>query len=1278
MTTRPVLVWPGEVCDSRLRLSLWPDDLDLPVFVARHLYFIAVNEPLTATERDRLAALLNAQPRELALHRFVSPPLVVIPRFGSISPWSTKATEIARGCGLTGVTRVERGVLHDFGDQRVNRAQRERLMPLLHDRMTQSVCSDLVEAMGLFAHGEARPLVHVPVADLERVNVELGLALSPEEIRYLAEHFTKVGRDPTDVELMMFAQANSEHCRHKIFNAAWVIDGREQKETLFGMIRESEAKTPDPALSAYRDNAAVMRGGVGERFVPDENGLYGATPTDLHVLMKVETHNHPTAIAPFPGAATGSGGEIRDEGATGRGSRPKAGLCGFSVSNLLLPDAIRPWEEPYGKPERIVSALEIMLEGPLGAAAFNNEFGRPNLSGYFRSFEQKVAGEVRGYHKPIMVAGGLGSIQPEQIEKLPLPPGALVIQIGGPAMLIGLGGGAASSQASGASHAELDFASVQRENAEMQRRCQEVINACIHLGTDNPILSIHDVGAGGLSNAVPELLHGGGVGGRLDLANVPNDDPSMSPMEVWCNEAQERYVLAIAAENRARFESFCARERCPFRVLGVATEEPVLLLEDSRTREVAIDLPMEVLLGKPPRMLRNTRLRTPLRMSFDTREIDLVEAAERVLRLPTVADKGFLITIGDRTVTGLVHRDQMVGPWQVAVADAAVTLRDYRGFAGEAMAMGERTPVALLDPAASARLAVGEALTNLLSAPVKSLEGVKLSANWMAAASHPGEDAALFAAVRAVGQELCPALGVGIPVGKDSLSMKTVWREQGVERAVTAPVSLIVSAFAVVEDVRGALTPQLRLNGGPTDLLLIDLGRGRDRLGGSALAQVFRQMGDEPPDLDDPVAFRNFFNEMRALADEGSILSYHDRSDGGLFVTLVEMAFAGGCGLEIELDGLGRDTLAALFAEELGAVVQVRREHLHAVRERFTRHGLMAVRVGEPVKGRRLRFKRAGMEFLNGDRIRYRRLWSETGWRIRALRDDSACARQEYDGLLDAEDPGLSVRLPQGGIEAPMINVGARPGVLILREQGVNGHVEMAAAFDAAGFAAVDASMTDLVSGRVRLEDFRGLAACGGFSYGDVLGAGQGWARSILFNETLREAFRLFFHRPDTFALGVCNGCQMMSTLAELIPGAEGWPHFVRNRSGRFEARVALVEIGVSASVLLAGMEGARLLVPCAHGEGRASVRLTDARRVALRYVDNRGNVIETYPANPNGSPSGIAGVTSLDGRVTIMMPHPERVFRWVQHSWRPEQAQGDVAPWARMFANARRWLDGI
>ncbi|MBF0614378.1 MAG: phosphoribosylformylglycinamidine synthase [Magnetococcales bacterium] len=1275
MTTRPVLVWPGEVCDSRLRLSLWPDELAVPVFVARYIYFIALAEPMGRQGEERLAALLNAVPREMVLHPFVRPPMVVIPRIGTISPWSTKATEIVRGCGLTSVQRVERGVLHDFGDQRISRAQRERLAPLLHDRMTQTVCNDLVSAMGLFSCEPRRPLVHVRVEELERINGELGLALSPDEIHYLTAHFRDLGRDPTDVELMMFAQANSEHCRHKIFNASWVIDGREQTETLFGMIRASEANTPFPALLAYRDNAAVMSGGAGIRLLPDATGCYRESNGTIHLLMKVETHNHPTAISPFPGAATGSGGEIRDEGATGRGSRPKAGLTGFSVSNLLLPGAVRPWEEEYGRPERIVSALEIMLEGPLGAAAFNNEFGRPNLCGYFRTFEQRIAGEVRGYHKPIMVAGGIGTIDPDQIEKQPLTPGALIIQLGGPAMLIGLGGGAASSQTSGSAHAELDFASVQRENAEMQRRCQEVINACLQLGADNPILSIHDVGAGGLSNAIPELLHGGGVGGRLDLTQIPNDDPAMSPMEIWCNEAQERYVLAIDPKDETLFVRFCARERCPYRILGQATAEPVLVLTDGRTGAVAIDLPMEVLLGKPPRMRRHTQIRTPLRIPFDTRMIDLREAAERVLRLPTVADKGFLITIGDRTVTGLVHRDQMVGPWQVPVADVAVTLRDYCGFAGEAMAMGERTPVALLDPAASARMAVGEALTNLLAAPVVALEQVKLSANWMAAASHPGEDAALFQAVRAVGQELCPALGVGIPVGKDSLSMKTVWEERGNARAVTAPVSLIVSAFAVVEDVRGSLTPYLRSDAGPTELWLIDLGRGRDRLGGSALAQVFRQIGDEPPDLDDPALFKRFFAEIRALQNEGILLAYHDRSDGGLFVTLCEMAFASNIGLDITLDGLNANALAALFSEELGVVVQVRTIHGEGMRERLARLGIMAMRIGTPAQeGDRIRFLRAGREQLGAERTYFRRLWSETNWRMRALRDDAVSARQEFDGLLDVANPGLNVQVRFA--DPPMIHRGARPQVLILREQGINGQMEMAAAFHAAGFDAMDATMTDLVSGRIVLSRYRGLAACGGFSYGDVLGAGQGWARSILYNGSLKEAFYKFFNRLDTFTLGVCNGCQMLSTLKELIPGTQEWPRFVRNRSHRFEARLAGVEIGATPSILLAGMEGSRLLVPCAHGEGRADAMVRDGTLVALRYVDNRGQVTETYPANPNGSPGGLAGVTSRDGRVTIMMPHPERVFRWVQHSWIPPQAQGDVAPWARMFANARAWVD--
>ncbi|MBF0293654.1 MAG: phosphoribosylformylglycinamidine synthase [Magnetococcales bacterium] len=1220
------------------------------------VYFVDLDAPLEEDALRRLGALLDgAAPGELAdgVHYRV-------PRPGTISPWSTKATEIVRGCGLTGVRRVEHGTAHR--------------LPPCHDRMTQAVLGRQ-ELLALRNRPVVPgPLVTVPLAELMRVNVGLGLALSADEIDYLTDHFRRMGRDPTEVELMMFAQANSEHCRHKIFNASWVIDGQERSETLFGMIRHTEATTPVAALSAYRDNAAVMEGGAGLRFAPDPaSGIYHPVPATLHVLMKVETHNHPTAISPYPGAATGSGGEIRDEGATGRGSRPKAGLTGFSVSHLRLPGALRPWEsEDCGKPDRIVSALSIMLEGPIGAANFNNEFGRPNLLGYFRTFEQRFAGQVRGYHKPIMVAGGLGSIEPEQIEKRPLPPGSLIIQIGGPAMLIGLGGGAASSQASGASHAELDFASVQRENAEMQRRCQEVINACLRRGADNPILSIHDVGAGGLSNAVPELLHGGGVGGRLDLMRVPNDDPGMSPMEIWCNEAQERYVLAIAPEDEALFTTFCIRERCPFAVLGSATADQRLLLVDGRDHTTPIDLPMEVLLGKPPRMTRHASRPAARPEAWESSGIDPAEAAERVLLHPAVGDKGFLVTIGDRTVTGLVHRDQMVGPWQVPVADAAVTLRDYAGFAGEAMAMGERTPLALLDAAASARMAVGEALTNLVSAPIGPLERVKLSANWMAAASHPGEDALLFDAVAAVGMALCPALGIGIPVGKDSLSLKTVWEQGGEQRAVIAPVSLIVSAFASLEDVRGALTPRLRTDCGETMLLLVDLGDGANRLGGSLLAQVYGRMGATPPDLDDPLRMRRFCEVMRDLHREGTILAYHDRSDGGLFVTVCEMAFAGGVGVTVSLDGAG-DPVAALFAEELGAVLQVRAGQAEAVRERFRGVGRITL-LGAPDDGEQIRFVAGDRVVLEAPRVHYRRLWSETGWRMRALRDDPACAAMEYDDLLDARDPGLSVRVKF--VDPPAIAVGARPKVLILREQGINGHVEMAAAFHAAGFDPLDATMTDLATGRIRLSDYRGLAACGGFSYGDVLGAGRGWAGSILYNERLQEAFQGFFHRSDTFALGVCNGCQMLSALEELIPGAQGWPRFLRNQSNRFEARLVGVEIADTPSVLLAGMTGSRLLVPCAHGEGRAVMASEDATLIALRYIDNRGKATERYPANPNGSPWGVAGVTSRDGRVTIMMPHPERVFRRVQHSWYPEGITSEDGPWLRMFRNARHWLD--
>jgi phosphoribosylformylglycinamidine synthase len=1097
---------------------------------------------------------------------------------------------------------------------------------------------------------------------------------------------------------MMFAQANSEHCRHKIFNAHYVLDGERQDKSLFELIKRSKQASPDGVLSAYSDNAAVIEGRPGGRFFPDAaTGVYRATVEPVHILMKVETHNHPTAISPFPGAATGSGGEIRDEGATGRGARPKAGLTGFCVSNLRLPGAPRPWEKDHGKPDRIASALDIMIEGPLGGAAFNNEFGRPNLCGTFRTFELEVDGpagrEVRGYHKPIMAAGGFGNVRAPLVDKRDIPPGAPIVVLGGPAMLIGLGGGAASSLASGASDAELDFASVQRDNAEMQRRCQEVIDRCAALGEENPILSIHDVGAGGLSNALPELVHGSGRGGRFALRKVPTDEPGLSPLELWCNEAQERYVLALAPERLRWFEALCARERCPHAVVGHATDDGALVVDDDLLGGRPIDLPLSVLFGKPPRMTREARRVAAPRAPFATADIDIADAVRRVLRLPTVADKSFLVTIGDRTVGGMVVRDQMVGPWQVPVADAAVTATSFDTTTGEAMAMGERPPVALLDAAASARLAIAEAVTNIASAPIARLGDVKLSANWMAAAGYPGEDARLYEAVRAAGEELCPALGIAIPVGKDSMSMRTTWTEGGESRSVTAPLSLIVSAFAPVTDVRRALTPELPLRAGAEEvaLALVDLGGGRDRLGGSALAQVYGQLGDRPPDLDDPRALKAFFATIQRLNEAGQLLAYHDRSDGGLVVTLLEMAFASGVGLEVTLPAA--DPVAGLFSEELGAVIAFRASAISGVREAFAGAGLGAEftpLAGGPRAGERILIRAAdGAPLVDERRSVLRGIWSETTHAIASLRDDPTSADEEQAARVDADDPGLSAS-PSFDVDedvaAPVVARvaragGVRPRVAILREQGVNGQIEMAAAFDRAGFEAVDVHMSDLLGGSRDLGDFRGLAACGGFSYGDVLGAGEGWAKSILFHARARDLFAAFFARPDTFALGVCNGCQMLSALKEIIPGADAWPRFVRNRSDGFEARVAMVEVAAGPSVLLAGMAGSRLPIAVAHGEGRAEWPSDEARAafeaeglVAARFVDHRGRVTEHYPENPNGSPQGITALTTPDGRVTVFMPHPERVFRAVQNSWRPAAWRED-GPWMRIFRNARLFV---
>jgi len=1260
----------------------------LRILAAEYWHFAELDRELAQHERSVLERLLEyGDPAPPAASEGAL--LLVVPRLGTISPWSSKATDIARHCGLSALRRVERGLAYRLAGGGAVASHRSSILPLLHDRMTETVLEDFDQAGQLFRHFDPRPMACVPVLSggrqaLEAANATMGLALSPDEIDYLLDHFRGAGRDPTDVELTMFAQANSEHCRHKIFNADWVIDGAPQEHSLFGMIRRTHELRPEGTIVAYSDNAAVMQGRVARRFHPRADGRYAARAELTHTLMKCETHNHPTAISPFPGAATGSGGEIRDEGATGRGARPKAGLCGFSVSHLRIPEFEQPWEETEGKPARIASALSIMLEGPIGAASFNNEFGRPNLAGYFRSFEARVGGTVRGYHKPIMIAGGIGNIDAAQTHKSALPEGALLVQLGGPGMLIGMGGGAASSMDTGANVEDLDFDSVQRGNAEIERRAQEVIDRCWQLGDANPILSIHDVGAGGLSNALPEIVHGAGRGARIDLRAAPSEEPGMSPREIWCNEAQERYVLAIAPESRAQFEAICARERCPFAVLGTATAEPRLHVADPHFGNVPVDMDLGVLLGKPPRMTRDVRRLRPRLEPFSFAGIELEEACYRVLCAPTVANKTFIVSIGDRTVGGLCVRDPFVGPWQVPVADCAVTLLDFEGCAGEAFAMGERTPLAVIDGPASGRMAVGEALTNLAAARVESLARVKLSANWMAAAGSPGEDAALYDTVSAVALELCPTLGISIPVGKDSLSMRTLWQEGGAARDVVSPLSLIISAFAPCEDARATLTPQLRTDLGPTELVLIDLGAGRNRLGGSILAQVFGRFGDDPPDLDEPAALARFFECVQSLARDGRILAYHDRSDGGLFACVCEMAFAGHTGVTLDVDPLAgggaERVLAALFAEELGAVIQVRAADRDEVLSRLKAAGIAAHRIGSPDSRDEVSIVRGAKPVLGESRGALQRAWSEVSYRMQALRDHPGCAREEFDRILDATDPGLHARLgfdPAEDVAAPCIASGARPRVAVLREQGVNGHVEMAAAFDRAGFDAFDVHMSDIISGRVSLAQYKGFAAAGGFSYGDVLGGGAGWAKSILFNARARDAFSAFFGRGDSFALGVCNGCQMMSHLRDMIPGAGDWPRFLRNRSEQFEGRFVMVEVTSSPSLFFSGMTGSRMPIATAHGEGRAVFDRPGSEQaaiLALRYVDNRGAPTETYPLNPNGSPGGATGFTTADGRFTILMPHPERVFRTVQQSWHPEE-WGEDGPWLRIFRNARRWV---
>ncbi len=1255
-----------------------------------HLVELKPNVSLGEKGQHVLDKILTYGPRRVS-HTPAGLLLIVAPRPGTISPWSSKATDIAHICGLDAVQRIERVTAFwiDFGEVGLDESQYRLLSSKLHDRMTQAVFRDFDTLEKLFRHESPRSLASVPLLArgrdaLVEANQNLGLALAEDEIDYLAANFKALGRDPNDIELMMFAQANSEHCRHKIFNGSWEIDGEAQDRSLFQMIKNTYQLHSEGILSAYKDNAAVFVGNRGGRFYVDpQSGEYAAHAEDIHVLCKVETHNHPTAISPFPGAATGSGGEIRDEGATGRGAKPKVGLTGFTVSNLRIPGALQPWEKDFGKPNRIVSALDIMIDGPLGGAAFNNEFGRPAIAGYFRTFEAEVPGaegpELRGYHKPIMLAGGIGNIKADHVRKGGLKPGDKLIVLGGPAMLIGLGGGAASSMATGSGQEDLDFASVQRDNAEMERRCQEVIDRCWACGAENPIAFIHDVGAGGLSNALPELVNDAGLGGRFQLRSIPNDEPGMSPLEIWCNESQERYVLAVSAAQLETFAKICERERCPYAVVGEATAEKQLVLEDSRFRNAPIDLPLDVLLGKPPRLHRREQSRRRPRQALNWQGLTILQLAQRVLAHPTVADKTFLISIGDRTVGGLVCRDQMVGPWQVPVADCAVTATAFDVYTGEAMSMGERTPVALNDAAASARLAVGEALTNLAAAQIGDLGRVNLSANWMAAPAVPGDGADLYAAVRAVGMELCPQLGITIPVGKDSMSMSTVWKDGAHSKRMTAPISLIVSAFAPVTDIRLSLTPQLRTDV-ESVLLLIDLGRGKNRLGGSIAAQVVSQVGESTPDVDSGDDLKKFFSVIQKLGGEKKILAYHDRSDGGLFAAALEMAFAGHTGLDLELSS-GDDPIAALFNEELGAVIQVAKAHLESVQSELRHHKLDTC--GRIVGGLNrdfvFRVRQGGQSILEDGVSAWRAIWSDTTRRIAVLRDNPTGAESEYQLKLERDDPGISPKLTFE------IQIGkdfsGRAPMAILREQGVNGQIEMAAAFTRAGFRCIDVHMTDVLSGRIRLSDFRGLAACGGFSYGDVLGAGEGWAKSILFNPRARAEFEAFFRRQDTFSLGVCNGCQMMSNLHEIIPGAENWPHFVQNRSERFEARFASVRIEPSPSIVFQGMSGSVIPIAVAHGEGYAEFADADAARacnesglVAARFVDHRHQPTERYPLNPNGSPFGLTALTTRDGRCTILMPHPERVFRTTQMSWHPAEWSED-SPWMRIFRNARAWV---
>ena len=1272
--------------------ALQRQDERVKSLTARYTYFIALTTELCAEHRKRLNGLLLSGEKPGSIARGARK-LYAVPRPGTISPWSSKATDIALACDID-IVRIERGICYGLKfNAAVSDDEVHALGTLLFDRMTEALLDNSEQAAALFEVHRPAPLATVPLSEdgpeaLAAANTDLGLALSVQEIDYLVESYNALQRDPTDAELMMFAQANSEHCRHKIFNASWVVDGETKDERLFGMIKSTTEASPEGVISAYSDNAAVIEGWRAPRLMPDPDSReYAYSDEPVHILMKVETHNHPTAISPFPGAATGSGGEIRDEGATGLGAKPKAGMTGFTVSHLRIPEFEQPWEIEFPHPDRMATPLEIMIEGPIGGAAFNNEFGRPNLLGYFRTCEMAVPGlgdnEIRGYHKPIMIAGGVGNVREEHARKIDVPTGANVVVIGGPAMLIGLGGGAASSLASGSSSEDLDFASVQRGNPEMQRRAQEVIDRCWQMGEKNPILLIHDVGAGGLSNAVPEAVDHSKHGARIELRNIDNAEPGMSPMGIWCNEAQERYVLIVAAERCDEFESMCERERCPVYVIGRLTDDGRLVVNDTVFDNRPVDMPMDMLLGNPPKMSRDVRHEPVPDTQLDLSGIELEEAILRVLRFPAVADKSFLIHIGDRTVGGLSVRDQLVGPWQVPVSDVAITASGFESRTGEAMSMGERTPLAVLNAPASGRMAVAEAVTNIAAAPIEDISRIRLSANWMAAAGHPGEDANLFDTVKAVGDELCRDLGIAIPVGKDSMSLRTRWQQDNADYSVVAPVSLIVSAFAPVTDVGRHLTPQLQAVDDTSYLLLMDLGQGKNRLGGSCLAQAYKRPGGSTPDLDSAESLKNFFAAIQELNERGMILAYHDRSDGGLLATVSEMMFASRLGVSLQLGASGQELLAQLFSEEAGAVVQVAKSKLTQVQMVLDRTGATATAIGRVERKPQLTVQNSDEILLRIERKRLQREWSATSYRIQALRDNPATAREEFDRILDDGDPGLNVTLtfdPGEDISRPYRGT-AGPRVAVLREQGVNSQYEMAAAFIRAGFTAVDVHMSDLLSGRDSLANYQGLVACGGFSFGDVLGAGGGWAKSVLYHSRTRDQFAAFFDRPDTFALGVCNGCQMLSHLRELIPGAGHWPRFLRNRSEQFEARLSLVEVLESPSLFLDGMAGSRIPIATSHGEGRVSFdddmdRYMASHTIALRYVDNYGAVADSYPANPNGSVDGICGLSNEDGRVTIMMPHPERVARTLQNSWHPDN-WGDDGPWMRMFRNVRVVVGG-